>query len=86
LKGEGLDISTPTLKSYLQKAKAEAKAKAKAKSIKKDTSKTSSTSSTQPDSGSEDISSITSKAEDLTDNKKVRSSGSFAPRPDSVDL
>ena len=44
LKGEGLDISTPTLKSYMQKAKAPTKPKA----TEKDLSKVSSTLSTSP--------------------------------------
>jgi hypothetical protein len=84
LKGEGLDISTPTLKSYMQKAKT-AGVRAKAGS---GTSGSKKAASTQSDGGSEDISSTstTSQAEGSTDRKTARSSGTFAPRPDSVDL
>jgi hypothetical protein len=80
LKGEGLDISTPTLKSYMQKHKTTAvKAKAGTGGVgaKKIASQ---------ELVSSDEAVATPKPEDLTDNKKVRSSGSFAPRPDSVDL
>ena len=78
LKGEGLDISTPTLKSYLQKAKTPTKPKATGKEI----SKTSSTSPTLPEVGS----SPTPKVEVTGDNKKTHSKSGSLPRPDSVDL
>ena len=80
LKGEGLDISTPTLKSYMQKHKTHAvKAKAGTGGVaaKKIASQ---------ELVSSDEAVATPKPEDSIDNKKVRSSGSFAPRPDSVDL
>lgn len=84
LKGEGLDISTPTLKSYMQKAKTagiRAKAGTGASGSKK-------VASTQLEGTSEDTSSTstTSQAEGSIDRKTARSPGTFAPRPDSVDL
>jgi hypothetical protein len=78
LKGEGLDISTPTLKSYLQKAKTPTKPKTTEKEI----SKTSSTSPTLP----EVESSPAPKVEVTGDNKKTHSKSGSVPRPDSVDL
>jgi DNA-binding transcriptional MerR regulator len=87
LKGEGLDISTPTLKSYLQKTKAEAKAKAeakteaKAKPTKKDTSKTLSTSPTLPEGGSSPVPQV-----EVTGDNKKKDSSISVPRPDSDDL
>jgi hypothetical protein len=80
LKGEGLDISTPTLKSYMQKHKTPA-VKAKAGTGGVGAKKIASQALVSSDEAV-----ATPKPEDLTDNKKVRSSGSFAPRPDSVDL
>lgn len=84
LKGEGLDISTPTLKSYMQKAKAPG-VRAKAGT---GTSRSKKVASTQSEGGSEDTSSpsTTSQAEGSTDRKTARSPGTFTPRPDSVDL
>jgi hypothetical protein len=84
LKGEGLDISTPTLKSYMQKHKTpavKAKAKVDQSSVGVGAEKVA-----LPALVSSDEAVVTPKSEDSTDNKKVRSSGSFAPRPDSVDL
>ena len=81
LKGEGLDISTPTLKSYLQKAKTPTKPKATGKEI----AKTSSTSPTLP-TLPEVESSPTPKVEVTGDNKKTHSKSGSLPRPDSVDL
>lgn len=78
LKGEGLDISTPTLKSYLQKAKTPTKPKATGKEILK----ASSTSPTPPEVGS----SPAPKVEVPGDNKKNNSKSGSVPRPDSVDL
>ena len=78
LKGEGLDISTPTLKSYLQKAKTPTKPKPTGKEI----AKTSSTSPTLPEVGS----SPAPKVEVPGDNKKTHSKSGSVPRPDSVDL
>jgi hypothetical protein len=78
LKGEGLDISTPTLKSYMNKAKTPTKPK----STEKEKSKTSSTSPTLPEGGSPPP---VPAVEVTGDNKKKDSSGSL-PRPDSVDL
>jgi hypothetical protein len=80
LKGEGLDISTPTLKSYMQKHKTPA-VKAKAGTTGAGAKKIAS-----QELVSSDEAVATPKSEDSIDNKKVRSSGSFAPRPDSVDL
>lgn len=78
LKGEGLDISTPTLKSYLQKAKTPTKPKPTGKEVLK----TSSTSPTLPEVGS----SPAAKIEVPGDNKKTHSKSGSVPRPDSVDL
>ena len=78
LKGEGLDISTPTLKSYLQKAKTPTKPKASGKEI----AKTSSTSPTLPEVGSPTV----TKVEVSGNNKKTHSKSESVPRPDSVDL
>lgn len=88
LKGEGLDISTPTLKSYMQKHKTPAvKVKAKAKDkVDQSSVGVGAEKVALPALVSSDEAVATPKPEDLTDNKKVRSSGSFAPRPDSVDL
>jgi hypothetical protein len=80
LKGEGLDISTSTLKSYMQKHKAPA-VKAKA-----GTGNTGGKQVALEGAVSSDAAVATPKSEGLSDNKKARSSGSFAPRPDSVDL
>lgn len=77
LKGEGLDISTPTLKSYMNKAKTPTKPK----STEKGNSKTLSASTAIPEGGSPPIPPV----EVTGDNKKKDSSGSL-PRPDSVDL
>ena len=87
LKGEGLDISTPTLKSYMQKAKAPTKPKATEKDLSKvsstlSTLSTSSTSPTLPEVGS----SPAPKVEIPGDNKKTHSKSGSVPRPDSVDL
>ena len=79
LKGEGLDISTPTLKSYIQKAKAPTKLKPTGK----DLSKASSTSPTLPEAGGL---SPAAKVEAPGDNKKTHSKSGALPRPDSVDL
>ncbi len=78
LKGEGLDISTPTLKSYLQKVKTPTKPKATGKEL----SKVSSTSPTLP----EVKLSPAPKVEVPGDNKKTHSKSGSVPRPDSVDL
>jgi hypothetical protein len=78
LKGEGLDISTPTLKSYMQKAKTSTKPKPTGK----DLSKVSSTSLTLPEAES----SPTTKVETPKDSKKTNSKSGSSPRPDSVDL
>lgn len=78
LKGEGLNISTPTLKSYMQKAKTPTKPK----QTEKETSQTSSTSPTLPEVGSPP----TPKVEVPGDNKKTHSKIGSVPRPDSVDL
>jgi hypothetical protein len=80
LKGEGLDISTSTLKSYMQKHKAPA-VKAKAGSGNNGGKQVA-----LEGAVSSDAAVATPKSEGLSDHKKVRSSGSFAPRPDSVDL
>jgi hypothetical protein len=86
LKGEGLDISTPTLKSYMQKHKTPAvKAKAKDK-VDQSSVGVGAEKVALPALVSSDEAVVTPKSEGSTDNKKVRSSGSFAPRPDSVDL
>ena len=84
LKGEGLDISTPTLKSYMQKAKAPTKPKATEKDLSKvsSTLSTSSISPTLPEVGS----SPAPKVEIPGDNKKTHSKSGSVPRPDSVDL
>ena len=84
LKGEGLDISTPTLKSYMQKAKTPTKPKATEKDLSKvsSTLSTSSTSPTLPEVGS----SPAPKVEIPGDNKKTHSKSGSVPRPDSVDL
>ncbi len=81
LKGEGLDISTPTLKSYMQKAKTPTKPKPTEKEVSK-VSSTSSTSPTPPEIGS----SPAPKVEIPGDNKKAHSKSGSVPRPDSVDL
>jgi hypothetical protein len=78
LKGEGLDISTPTLKSYMQKAKTPTKSK----QAEKETSQTSSTSPTLSEVGSPPA----PKVEVPGDNKKAHSKSGSVPRPDSVDL
>jgi hypothetical protein len=78
LKGEGLDISTPTLKSYLQKIKSPTKPKATGQEL----SKTLPTSPTLPEAGS----SPAAKVEVTGDNQKSHSKSKSLPRPDSVDL
>lgn len=82
LKGEGLDISTPTLKSYMQKAKTTG-VKAKAGTGNNGNKKVA---STQSDGGSEAVSPTASQADGSADRKTVRSPSTSAPRPDSVDL
>jgi hypothetical protein len=78
LKGEGLDISTPTLKSYLQKIKTPTKPKATGQEL----SKTLPASPTLLEAGS----SPAAKVEVPGDNKKTHSKSGSVPRPDSVDL
>ncbi len=78
LKGEGLDISTPTLKSYMNKAKTPTKPKL----TEKGNSKTLSASPKLSEGGSPPP---VPAVEVTGDNKQKDSSGSL-PRPDSVDL
>jgi methionine synthase II (cobalamin-independent) len=80
LKGEGLDISTPTLKSYLQKAKAPTKPKLTGKEL----SQVSSTSPALPEVRSS--AAVEVEVEAVKDDRKSRSKGGSLPRPDSVDL
>jgi hypothetical protein len=77
LKGEGLDITTPTLKSYMQKIKTPTKPKATGQEL----SKTLPTSPTL-----EAGSSPAAKVEIPGDNQKSHSKSRSLPRPDSVDL
>jgi hypothetical protein len=77
LKGEGLDISTPTLKSYLQRVKSPPKTPKSPTKKKVDPV----TESNSVEIGSEVDSEVGSKV----DSKKVHSGGS-KPRPDSLDL
>ena len=84
LKGEGLDISTPTLKSYMQKAKipgVRAKAKASTSGIEEESNKVAS----EKLVGSDEVV-ATSKSDSSNDTKKVRPSSSVVPRPDSAEL
>jgi intein-encoded DNA endonuclease-like protein len=74
LKGEGLDISTPTLKSYLQRVKSPPKSPTKKKVDPV-------TESNSLEIGSE----VDSEVDSKVDSKKVHSGGS-KPRPDSLDL
>ena len=84
LKGEGLDISTPTLKSYMQKAKANGgRAKAVTGGSKPFASAQLAESEVQE---SEAGLSTTPQPEILADRKKARSQSTSIPRPDSVDL
>jgi hypothetical protein len=78
LKGEGLDITTPTLKSYLQKIKSPTKPKVAGQEL----SKTLPTSPTLPEAES----SPAAKVEITGDNQKSHSKSRSLPRPDSVDL
>jgi hypothetical protein len=79
LKGEGLDISTPTLKSYLQRTKTDrAKAKSNTEAGKKTASPTS--------NGSSKVLSDSPKSEESVAHKTAQSPNTFTPRPDSVDL
>ena len=73
LKGEGVDISTPTLKSYLQKSKP--------KSTRKETSNI-----LPASTGISEVESPVTKVEVTGNNKKASSKGGSVPRPDSVDL
>ena len=84
LKGEGLDISTPTLKSYMQKAKTpgvRAKAKASTSGVEEESKKVAS----EKLVGSDEVV-TTSKSDSSNDTKKVRPSSSVVPRPDSAEL
>ncbi len=81
LKGEGLDISTPTLKSYIQKAKAPTKPKPTGKEPSS-TSSAPPTSPALPEAGSDPA----EKVEAPSDRKKTHSKSGSSPRPDSVDL
>lgn len=84
LKGEGLDISTPTLKSYIQKAKTPTKPKPTGKALSKvsSTLSTSPTPPTLPEVGSPPA----PKVEVTGDNHQTHSKSGSVPRPDSVDL
>jgi intein-encoded DNA endonuclease-like protein len=73
LKGEGLDISTPTLKSYLQRVKSPPK-----------TPKSPTKKKVDPVTESNSVE-IGSEVGSEVDSKKVHSGGS-KPRPDSLDL
>ena len=90
LKGEGLDISTPTLKSYMQKAKTpgvKAKAKASTSGVEEESKKVASeklVGSTEAVAPDEVV--TTSKSDSSNDTKKVRPSSSVVPRPDSAEL
>ena len=90
LKGEGLDISTPTLKSYMQKAKTpgiRAKAKASTSSVEEESKKVASeklVGSNEAVASDEVV--TTSKSDSSNDTKKVRPSSSVVPRPDSAEL
>ena len=84
LKGEGLDISTPTLKSYMQKAKTpgvRAKAKASTSGVEEESKKVAS----EKLVGADEVV-TTSKSDSSNDTKKVRPSSSVVPRPDSAEL
>lgn len=90
LKGEGLDISTPTLKSYLQRTKAKA---AKPKSSTPRTPKTPSvasrsTSATESTESkpAENVSPSAAKVEISGANQKTNSQSKSGVRPDSEDL
>lgn len=72
LKGEGLDIGTPSLKSYLQRAKQASASKPKAQALKD-------TPPSPPQSPHTPNSPQTSKIADAP-------KGSFSPRPDSDDI
>jgi hypothetical protein len=87
LKGEGLDISTPTLKSYLQKIKSPTKPKATGQELSK-TLPASPTSPTLPAAGASPAAEVAEVAEVKVtgDNKKSHSKSGSLPRPDSVDL
>ncbi len=90
LKGEGLDISTPTLKSYLQRVKSPAKAGAKSKadssilSGSSDSSKVKEQISSQTDSKVDK--SVDSKVDNLAGNSKQAERDKLTPKPDSDDL
>ena len=90
LKGEGLDISTPTLKSYMQKAKTpgvRAKAKASTSGVEEESKKVASeklVGSNEAVASDEVV--TTSKSDSSNDTKKVRPSSSVVPRPDSAEL
>ena len=90
LKGEGLDISTPTLKSYMQKAKipgVRAKAKASTSGVEEESNKAASeklVGSNEAVTSDEVV--TTSKSDSSNDTKKVRPSSSVVPRPDSAEL
>ncbi|AFY97243.1 hypothetical protein [Chamaesiphon minutus] len=84
LKGEGLDISTPTLKSYLQKVKTPNKPKVAGKELSK-TLPASSTSPTLPAAGASPVAEV-AEVKVTGDNKKSHSKSGSLPRPDSVDL
>ena len=72
LKGEGLDIGTPSLKSYLQRAKQASATKPKAQASKD-------TPPSPPQAPQTPNSPQTSKTADTP-------KGSFSPRPDSDDI
>jgi hypothetical protein len=92
LKGEGLDISTPTLKSYLQRTKTTTKPKAALPDRKK-LGSTSSPSTAKKDSLSDEKivdssdgkvdRSLDEKVESLSDERKKSGKSKLTPRPDS---
>ena len=88
LKGEGLDISTPTLKSYMQKAKTPGvRAKASTSGVEEESNKAASeklVGSNEAVTSDEVV--TTSKSDSSNDTKKVRPSSSVVPRPDSAEL
>ena len=91
LKGEGLDISTPTLKSYLQRVKSPAKVGGKSKA---DSGTLAGSSDSSKVKGQVVGSQVGGKVDELGDNKvdsladssKQSSKDKLTPKPDSDDL
>ncbi len=92
LKGEGLDISTPTLKSYLQRTKTASKPKAALSERKKLGSTSSPITVTRDGLSDEKIvdssdgkvdHSLDEKVESLSDERKKSGKSKLTPRPDS---